>query len=111
MFQHGLCQWRRRSTASFGTTTTWAVPGSMSWLQPGQMYRFVAWNGWTRRTSRLSSPSSEGTEGPEDEQCRDDEGGGDDHVVGARRAMRAERVVSHQWHSSVSICASCCTRG
>lgn len=34
--QHGWCQWRRRSGASVGTTTTWPTPRAISWLHPGQ---------------------------------------------------------------------------
>ena len=34
--QQAWCQWRRRSGAGRGTTTTWPTPTSMSRLQPGQ---------------------------------------------------------------------------
>ncbi len=33
--QHGVCQWRRRSAASSGITTSCPVPGRISWSQPG----------------------------------------------------------------------------
>ena len=58
-----MCQWRRSSGASSGTTTSWPSPGGISWSQPGQRYVFSAWYGCTWRTSTGPSGSSRGARG------------------------------------------------